>query len=96
MHEEDELEDYLSQFEDSPKFDSEDCPTCGLDFSSPETFAGENKVRIAKCSFRVKAEEIVSKLQTENIECEILFAQEIYSVLISREYLENAIKVLTP
>ena len=29
-----EFEDYLDQFEESVKFDSETCPVCGIDLSS--------------------------------------------------------------
>lgn len=62
-----EFSDYLSQFDESVKFDSETCPICGINLSDSVKVNSSPFIKVLTMDNKNELELLVSKLSNEQI-----------------------------
>jgi hypothetical protein len=87
-----EFEDYLSEFNSVPKFDSEVCPICGIDYS--DAYLGD-KIPLIELQFE---NETIAKTAIKLLENKGIISKQSTKVkekiLIPEEKLEDAKSIL--
>jgi len=87
-----EFEDYLSEFNSVPKFDSEICPICGIDYS--DAYLGD-KIPLIELQFENEsiAQTAIKQLEKRGIKSK-LSSNGKEKILIPEEKLKDAKSIL--
>lgn len=87
-----EFEDYLSEFNSVPKFDSEICPICGIDYS--DAYLGA-KIPLIELQFESEsiAQTAIKQLEKKGIKSK-LSTNDKDRILIPEEKLKDAKSIL--